>query len=61
MESGKACLLVAALQDSAGAPKEAQEDKLGLLQAGVAGNGVQHKLLHLVRIVWPLPKHMLQQ
>ena len=48
-------------QHSACAPKEPQEHELSLLEARVAGNGVQHKLLDLLGVVWPLPKDMLQQ
>ena len=53
--------LFLSLQHSACAPKQPQEHELCLLQARVAGNGVQHKLLHFLGVVWPLPKHMLQQ
>ena len=54
-------LSVSVLQHSACAPKEPEEDKLCLLQARVAGNGVQDELLHFLGIVWPLSKHVLQQ
>ncbi len=54
-------LRAAALQHAAGAPEKAQEDQLGLLQARVARNGVQHPLPHLARVVRPAAKHVLQQ
>ena len=54
--SGRACgqggqsadLAVAGVEDAAGAPEEAQEHQLGLLQARVAGDGLQHVCSHLV-------------
>lgn len=52
---------VPVFQHSACAPEEPQEHELSLLEARVAGNGVQHKLLNLLGVVWPLPKDMLQQ
>ena len=54
-------LLISVFQHSAGASEEPQEHELGLLQARVAGNCVQYKLLHFLGIVWSLPKHMFQQ
>ena len=58
---GQAHLGVGAVQDATGAAAEAQEPQLCLLQPRVAGDGLQHKGLHLLRIVWPLPENELQQ
>ena len=50
-----------AVHDAAGAAEEPQKEQLGLLQARVTRDGLQHKRLDLVRVVRALPKHVLQQ
>ena len=58
---GSGHLLIPVFKDSACAPKEAQEHKLCLLKARVAGDCVQYKLLHFLCIIWSLAKYMLQE
>ena len=40
-------LAVAGVEDATGPPEEAQEHQLRLLQARIAGNGLQHVRTHL--------------
>mmetsp|Transcript_22439 Transcript_22439/g.49029 ORF Transcript_22439/g.49029 Transcript_22439/m.49029 type:complete len:279 (+) Transcript_22439:228-1064(+) len=58
---GAAALSTCCAQQPARPAKQAQEDELRLLQPGVTGNRLQHMRTHLVGVIRPVAKHMLQQ
>ena len=54
-------LLVLTLQDTAGAPEEAEEHQLCLLQPRVRGNDLQNVSPHLLSIIWSVAEDELQK